>query len=146
LLLARLAKVTRDYAGWLEDGKQQFDDAQRIVGKGFIWYPDDVRLHSEQGWLHYVLGRYDKAHVSFEDALSKVTKGTSNDDRIYALEGVGAAIRELDRLDDADAKLAEAIRSDRPVPPGILIERGWLRLYQRRFDSAFADFENAIRA
>jgi tetratricopeptide (TPR) repeat protein len=146
LLLARLAKVTRDYAGWLEDGKPHFDDAQRILGKGIIWYPDDVILHSEQGWLHYVLGRYDKALVSFEDALSRVTELTSKDDRIYALEGAGAALRELDRLEDAEAKLAEAIGSDSTVPPGILIERGWLRLYQRRFDSAFADFENAICA
>src|SRR6185437_11459405 len=109
-LLTRLVKITRDLGEW--SGSKHFSEIQAILDKGLDWYPDDVRLRSEQGWLHYINGHHNKALDAFNTALSKVTKTTSNDDRVYALEGAGASLRERDQYDAADNMFAKAIGPD----------------------------------
>lgn len=143
-LLTRLVKITRDLGEWSDDRSTHFPGAQAILDKGLKWYPNDVRLISEQGWLHYSSTHFDKALISFQEALSKFNETTSSDDRVYALEGAGASLRERDQYDDAEKMFAQTIGSDGETTPGILIERGWLRLYQRKYDASFADFEKAL--
>jgi tetratricopeptide (TPR) repeat protein len=148
-----LVKITRDLGEWSrdrvessDDGSEQFAEAQSILDKGLRRYPDDVRLLCEQGWLHYTIGHHDKALAAFEKALRRVTDTTSNDDRVYALEGAGASLRERDQFVKAENMFAKALGPDGEATTGILIERGWLRLYQRKYDLSFADFGEAIRS
>ena len=150
-LLTRLVKITRDLGEWSRDlidspdeGSKQFTEAQAILNKGLPWYPNNVRLLCDQGWLHYTNGSQDKALAVFKKALSLVNKTTSNADRVYALEGAGAALREREQYLEAESMFAKAIGPDGKATPGILIERGWLRLYQRKYDLAFADFQEAL--
>ena len=150
-LLTRLVKITRDLGEWsrdrfesADDGSDHFTEAQAILDKGLHWYPDDVRLLSEQGWLHYTRTHYDKAWAVFKEALSKTDATTNRDDQVYAWEGAGAALRERDQYDEAEKMFAKAVGPNGETTAGILIERGWLRLYQRRHDLSFADFEKAL--
>lgn len=74
------------------------------------------------------------------DAGSRVLKSV----RVGGFIKKGYALVHLHRCADADAAFTQAIESD-PQSDVALVARGLLRLDQREFEAAAADFEEAIR-
>jgi tetratricopeptide (TPR) repeat protein len=120
------------------------DQLEQVVAKGLRWYPKDVRLLNEQGWIYYFRNQYEKAYQAFEDAVSNFSSTTDKEDQTNSLQGAGASLRELRRFREADVTLARSFATGEQPASGILIERGWLSLYQEKSDLAFVDFEKAL--
>jgi tetratricopeptide (TPR) repeat protein len=149
-LLTRLAKIERKLGTELtdrdKDGSQLYMQAQAVLTKALDWYPypDDVKLLNEQGMLFYDMDQYDKALEFFQKVIDRTIPPVDEKEKIYALQGAGASLRELRSFTKAEDLFEQAAAQDAELSNGILLERGWLRFYQKKYDSAFTDFATVL--
>lgn len=136
--LARIAKTLLQLSAESESDTDS-EKAQLVIDLARGWYGDHSEVLIRQAWLFYSKLWYDKALAHFKQVLREQTGNWTEDDRIDALCGAGAAARELRQYDDAEAFLSQA-----PAELlSVLIERGWLRFNQTLYQSAIADFKKA---
>lgn len=140
LTAAHFARVAKTLIQLSEpESDADSENAQVVIELARGWYGAQSTVLIQQAWLFYSKLWYDKALDLFKQVLREQTGVWTEDDRIDALCGAGAAARELREYDDAEAFLGQA-----PADLlSVLIERGWLRFTQALYQSAIADFEKA---
>ncbi|HBB88148.1 MAG TPA: hypothetical protein DC047_11075 [Blastocatellia bacterium] len=143
-ILLRLAKTLRDLGNNYYE-EDSHGEAQAILGKALGWYPKDVALLNEQGWLHYDRDYFDKAVVAFRQVIDQINPAPDKDQKASAMRGAGASLSRLRQFVAAEYMFSEAISLMGQATAGILVERGWLRFYQESYDLALADFQSALR-
>ncbi len=141
--LARLAKILREVANNLDDENVQ-SEAQEVFEKFLSWYPNDAPLLNEQGWWHVDREYFDKALPFFRQVLQQTTPAPARDQMVSALQGAGVSLRRLRQFEAAEQMFSDAIALMGQPSAGILVERGWLRVYQESYELAIADFEKAL--
>jgi tetratricopeptide (TPR) repeat protein len=114
-----------------------FQEAQIWIRKAFQLKPDDVEILNEEGCLCFDQKQYENALNKFEDALR------IDPQHEFALSGKIASLRLLRRYEEAEASLERALNSH-PKSSGILNERGWLLVDQKKFDRANESFDAAV--
>jgi Flp pilus assembly protein TadD len=86
------------------------DEAERVLTHGVALFPDARQLAIEHAWVAYDLRDWPEAVRRFGVVLEQ-----SPDDPAGHV-GLGAALREMDRLEEAEAVLFDQLRLERPSP------------------------------
>ncbi|MFQ5732264.1 MAG: tetratricopeptide repeat-containing serine protease family protein [Planctomycetaceae bacterium] len=97
--------------------------------------------HEERAKLYFQAGDWENAVREFDAAID----GCRENVRIHALRGM--ALHHLGRVDDAIDSLTQAItiNTDRLQQTELLEKRGDFYLESRQYESAVADFTNALK-
>lgn len=94
----------------------QLDEAQKIIKQALEWSPINSRFLSEQGHLYQLKKQWSDALESFQQAEDSAELGPESgvtEELLRAKRGVGFALIELGRLDEAEAKFAECLDIDK---------------------------------
>lgn len=89
--------------------------AMETLSAGLVLQPYHVRMRNELGFLEQSLGRSEQALETFRLAEVAAQDPADDDGRASltrAMRGVGFALIELDRLDEAEAKFRAVLRID----------------------------------
>lgn len=89
--------------------------AMQTLAEGLVLQPYHVRMRNELGYLEQSLGQSQQALETFR--MAELAAQDPKDDEARAnltraMRGVGFALIELDRLDEAEAKYREVLRID----------------------------------
>ena len=89
--------------------------AMDTLATGLVLQPYHVRMRNELGYLEQAAGQSERALETFR--LAELAAQDPKDDEARAnltraMRGVGFALIELDRLDEAEAKFREVLRID----------------------------------
>ncbi len=121
----------------LRDGQDDFTGAIQAFGRAIAFDPDSPWHHIDRGFTQVWSGR-PLAALPDAEACIEVDPGLAD---CYTL--LGAAMRELDRFDDALAAFDRGIQLD-PGNANLYLERGQLFRRFEDYDQALADFLRAI--
>jgi Flp pilus assembly protein TadD len=94
----------------------RLDEALNIIQQALVWSPMNARIMSEQGHLYQLKKQWGEALDSFTQAEDSATLGPEDSataELLRAKRGVGFALTELGRLDEAEAKFMECIEIDK---------------------------------
>lgn len=94
----------------------KLDEALNVIQQALVWSPINSRFLSEQGHLYQLKKQWDDALESFKQAEDSATLGPENgvtEELLRAKRGVGFALIELGRLDEAEAKFMECLEVDK---------------------------------
>src|SRR6185503_9077027 len=93
-ILARLTKLLRTLAAEFDTSEDLCEQAQFVLEKGKLWYPNDLRLRMEEAWFNYNMGRFDLALGIFCQLIDQQDPVPTNVEKVEALRGASASARE----------------------------------------------------
>jgi tetratricopeptide (TPR) repeat protein len=112
-------------------------EADEVVRDGLERHPDDEWLLTEFGWLADEQGRYHDSLAAFDQALTVDSANPS------ALVGKSQSLRLMGRLAEAEA-VVQAGLANHPDDSGLLRQRGWLAIDERRDEDAVNAFSRIL--
>jgi adenylate cyclase len=101
-------------AGWIAaivDG--DYETAIDFVERALVFNPNDPAAWSERGWMYKYAGQYEEAILSFERGMRL---GPLDPWLPRTLAGIGFALIELRRFDEAVAVSKKALRQNSSDP------------------------------
>lgn len=117
--------------------------AQEVLDRALTTLPYNSELVNEQGHLYSDFKKYDRAVLSFDEAIAKLPRGETQI-RFSALIGAALAFRRLRRFEESAERLEQAIATMGGAASGaVLVQQGWLSFYQKFYQQAFTQFEAA---
>lgn len=98
----------------------------------------DLKSLEEQGWQWLAQKRHDQAIEVWDEIFKKDPNNKA------AFQGKIAALREKHEFAAAGELLVKAAQAH-PTDPGILSERAWLCLKQKKYDAAIKAFDEVLK-
>src|SRR5271157_5992544 len=114
----------------------EYERAQRVLDRGLFLYPVDQRLLAEQGKLYFDQEEWDKALATFNQALDLTPTPDSWEWIIKCLCHKGPPFEEAE-------KAASQALSQFPTSSGVLTQRAWLFVSQKKYGAAVEAFLQA---
>jgi tetratricopeptide (TPR) repeat protein len=99
---------------------------------------NDTKSLEDQGWRFLNQKQYDEAVEIFDEIFKKEA------DNVAAFQGKIASLRKKRDFGGANELLAKALNAH-PEHPGILSERAWLFLEQKKIDEAISAFDEVLK-
>lgn len=99
---------------------------------------NDTKSLEEQGWQFLNQKLYDEAIEVFDEIFKKES------DNVAAFQGKIASLRKKRDFEGANELLAKALNAH-PEHPGIMSERAWLCLEQKKYDEAIIAFDEVLK-
>ncbi len=126
---------------------QVLGDAQFALGQPAAAaevYEKLVRAVPDVATLHYLLGRAYASAGRLGDAYEQLQEAVQIDDEHYASQILRIQLLRLENKGAQARQLLTALDSQLTDRPEVLVEQGWLALYENDFDAARAAFEKAF--
>lgn len=111
----------------------RFSESNAELAAALRMFPDESRLRTEEGWLHFNRGDYDSALDCFGRA----------DPTEHAFRGKAAVLRRRGEYDNARLLIEEALKY-LPTSPPLLTERGWILFDSGQYAESLTAFENVL--
>ena len=112
----------------------RFSESKAELTAALRMFPNESRLHTEQGWLHFNRGDYDSALKCFDQA----------DPTENVFRGKAAVFRKRGEYDKAN-DLIDKTLSYLPTSPPLLTERGWIRFDSEQYTESLSAFEAVLK-
>ncbi|WP_370938472.1 tetratricopeptide repeat protein [Amycolatopsis sp. cg13] len=115
---------------------RRFEAAEEVAREAADRYPEDPGRWVTFGWVAGDLLRHEEALGRYDRALEL------DPEHGVALQSKIEALRALRRFPEAEA-VAKAALGRGPEDPGLLVQRGWIRVDQYEYEQALEWFQRA---
>jgi tetratricopeptide (TPR) repeat protein len=116
----------------------EYEEANELIVEALKKHPKSVGILCERAWLDYDQKKYDAVIKDF-DAVLRIHK---KDPELFSWKI--SLLRAEHRFEEAERELNEALKLFRNNY-SLMIELGWLRFYQNRFEEAAVVFEDILK-